>query len=161
MLSIKPQWLQKILDGSKTIELRKSRPDLTPPFKVHFYCTGKGTKDPHEILEVHSGGKIHRVNGLVAGECICDRIDRIVLVGATGSYAPTRYQIADYQGHYAPADKLFEDACLTEKQVTEYLSGRVGYGWHISGVKVYDVPKTLGCFGLNFAPQSWRYLIQL
>lgn len=31
MLSIRPEWLQKILSGQKTVELRLSRPNLTPP----------------------------------------------------------------------------------------------------------------------------------
>lgn len=29
MLSIRPEWLQKILSGQKTVELRLSRPNLT------------------------------------------------------------------------------------------------------------------------------------
>jgi hypothetical protein len=34
MLSIRPEWLQKILSGQKTVELRLSRPNLTPPFII-------------------------------------------------------------------------------------------------------------------------------
>ena len=44
MLSIRPEWLQKILSGQKTVELRLSRPNLTPPFMVFLYCSCKGTK---------------------------------------------------------------------------------------------------------------------
>ena len=33
MLSIRPEWLQKILSGQKTVELRLSRPNLTPPLR--------------------------------------------------------------------------------------------------------------------------------
>ena len=65
MLSIRPEWLQKILSGQKTVELRLSRPNLTPPFMVFLYCSCKGTKKPGEILEIHSGGKIYKANGLV------------------------------------------------------------------------------------------------
>ena len=68
MLSIRPEWLQKILSGQKTVELRLSRPNLTPPFMVFLYCSCKGTKKPGEILEIHSGGKIYKANGLVVGE---------------------------------------------------------------------------------------------
>jgi len=59
MLSIRPEWLQKILSGQKTVELRLSRPNLTPPFMVFLYCSCKGTKKPGEILEIHSGG-VHK-----------------------------------------------------------------------------------------------------
>lgn len=60
LLSVRPEWLQKILAGQKTVELRLSRPDLMPPFKVFLYCSGKGTKNPHKTLEIHSSGKIYR-----------------------------------------------------------------------------------------------------
>ena len=65
MLSIRPEWLQKILSGQKTVELRLSKPNIAPPFKVFLYCSCKGTKNPSEILEIHSGGKIYKANVLV------------------------------------------------------------------------------------------------
>ena len=86
MLSIRPEWLQKILSGQKTVELRLSRPNLTPPFMVFLYCSCKGTKKPGEILEIHSGGKIYKANGLVVGEFTCTEIDR----GARGLYGQQR-----------------------------------------------------------------------
>ena len=91
MLSIRPEWLQKILSGQKTVELRLSRPNLTPPFMVFLYCSCKGTKKPGEILEIHSGGKIYKANGLVVGEFTCTEIDRVVRVGYMGSNAPLQY----------------------------------------------------------------------
>lgn len=81
MLSIRPEWLQKILSGQKTVELRLSKPNIAPPFKVFLYCSCKGTKNPSEILEIHSGGKIYKANGLVVGEFTCTGIDRVVRVG--------------------------------------------------------------------------------
>lgn len=143
MLSIRPEWLQKILSGQKTVELRLSRPNLTPPFMVFLYCSCKGTKKPGEILEIHSGGKIYKANGLVVGEFTCTEIDRVVRVGYMGSNAPLQYCVNAQPGNYTPAGKLYEDACLTVKQAEDYLCGRVGYGWHISDVQTYDRPKSL------------------
>ena len=128
MLSIRPEWLQKILSGQKTVELRLSRPDLAPPFKVFLYCSCKGTKNPSEILEIHSGGKIYKANGLVVGEFTCTEIDRVVRVGYMGSNAPLQYCVNTQPGNYTPAEKLYEDACLTVKQAEDYLCGRVGSG---------------------------------
>ena len=106
MLSIRPEWLQKILSGQKTVELRLSRPNLTPPFMVFLYCSCKGTKKPGEILEIHSGGKIYKANGLVVGEFTCTGIDRVVRVGYMGSNAPLKYCVNTEPGNYTPAGKL-------------------------------------------------------
>ena len=38
ILSVQPQWIEKILNNEKTIEVRKSCPQETP-FKVYVYCT--------------------------------------------------------------------------------------------------------------------------
>ena len=121
MLSIRPEWLQKILSGQKTVELRLSRPNLTPPFMVFLYCSCKGSKKPGEILEIHSGGKIYKANGLVVGEFTCTEIDRVVRVGYMGSNAPLQYCVNAQPGNYTPAGKLYEDACLTVKQAEDYV----------------------------------------
>lgn len=42
LISIRPKWCEKIISGEKTIEVRKTRPRLNPPFKCYIYQTGKG-----------------------------------------------------------------------------------------------------------------------
>lgn len=42
LISIRPKWCQKIMSGQKTIEVRKTRPKLNPPFKCYIYQTGQG-----------------------------------------------------------------------------------------------------------------------
>ncbi len=39
MLSIRPEWCEKILNGEKTVEIRKTKPKIETPFKVYIYCT--------------------------------------------------------------------------------------------------------------------------
>ena len=39
LLSIKQQYVDRILNGSKTIELRKSKPNVSPGDYVIIYCT--------------------------------------------------------------------------------------------------------------------------
>ena len=43
LLSIRPEWCEKILGGEKTVEIRKTRPKLEPPFKCYIYCTLAGS----------------------------------------------------------------------------------------------------------------------
>ena len=46
MLSIRPKWCEKIVNGNKTIEVRKTRPKMNTPFECYIYCTigGAGLK---------------------------------------------------------------------------------------------------------------------
>lgn len=39
LISIRPRWTGLILSGEKTLELRRTRPNLTPPFKCYVYCS--------------------------------------------------------------------------------------------------------------------------
>ena len=39
LISIRPRWVDLIARGEKTIEVRKTRPKLDPPFKCYIYCT--------------------------------------------------------------------------------------------------------------------------
>ena len=42
LISIKPEWCDKIFSGEKTVEVRKVAPKLKPPFKVYVYQTKEG-----------------------------------------------------------------------------------------------------------------------
>ena len=42
LISIRPQWSQKIMTGQKTVEVRKTRPKMDTPFKCYIYCTAGG-----------------------------------------------------------------------------------------------------------------------
>jgi len=44
MISIQPQWVEKILNGEKTIEIRKTKPSCDLPVKVYIYCSGGNGK---------------------------------------------------------------------------------------------------------------------
>lgn len=53
LISIRPEWCEKIISGEKTIEVRKTRPKMDTPFKCYIYKCG---------------------NGKVIGEFLCDEI---------------------------------------------------------------------------------------
>lgn len=125
MLSIHPKWVEKIANGEKTIEVRKTRPKLATQFKVYIYCTLP--KYPHEdfivtdypMPQFYGGGK-------VIGEFTCDRI----------------FELAPL--NHAP-DDVEKQACLTREEIVNYLKG-TGYGWHISDLLIYDQPRELSEF---------------
>ena len=158
MLSIRPKWCEKIASGEKTIEVRKTRPKLETPFKCYIYET-QGWVEKDGIMEFRLGGR-------VIGEFICDRI----------------YELAPL--NHAP-DDVEQQACLTREEIVRYLKG-IGYGWHISDLRIYHQPRELtefrracpndlycescamysnnngicnnGALPLRHPPQSWCYV---
>lgn len=138
LLSIQPEWCKKILDGEKTVEVRKTRPTLETPFKAYIYCTG------HDgwVMKSPKAG-VQKMDSRVIGEFTCDKIDKLVHVGTMMDI-----NILTSDGWYKPADALLQAACLTEETVKKYLQGCNGYGWHISDLKIYDKPLPLS----NFIP---------
>lgn len=175
MISIRPKWCEKIARVEKTIEVRKTRPKLETPFKCHIYCT----KDKHlAFMQNASGTNLIACmnaetaipvggflgNGKVIGEFTCDRIYELETRSPGGSYY--------VKGEDQPTtNDVARQSCLTLKDMHEYLQAKVGYGWHISNLKIYDTPKKLSEFtglrdtkfgaapyDIKRAPQSWCYV---
>lgn len=159
LLSIQPKWCELIASGKKTVEIRKTRPKIEPPFKCYIYCTKPETKNPKEILEIHSEGKIRKANGKVIGEFVCDDI----ICAGLGNYCI-----------FKPSETQIESLDLLD-----YADDKRVYGWHISDLVIYDKPKKLAEFkkpceetnlcypdncnrcGWNILvtpPQSWCYV---
>lgn len=151
LISIRPKWCQKIADGEKTIEVRKTRPRMATPFKCYIYCTLRGMND---FFRAELGGDVARWNrekwgsrkGAVVGEFVCDRIDRLVRVGFDGSGEPARYCVSGADELVQSVDGIREAACLPREELETYLGGHEGYGLHISQMKLYAAPKDLSEF---------------
>lgn len=142
MISIKPQWVEKILSGEKTVEVRKTVPKLKTPFKCYIYCAKN--KDVNDLLELHIDGKIKKLNGKVVAECEIASIQKNVCwhrIEANGEISRTNY-------YYEDEDIFLKKSCLSKKEFMIYGNGETLYGWHISDLKVYDTPKELGEFSL-------------
>ena len=175
LISIRPKWCRKIASGEKTIEVRKTRPKLAPPFKCYIYCTREkhlafmqnqtGTNlisclDAETAIPV--GGFMG--NGKIIGEFICDRIYELETRSPGGSYY--------VKGENQPTtNAVARQSCLTLRDMHEYLKAAKGYGWHISDLVIYDMPKALESFTglrdtkfgaapyeIKRAPQSWCYV---
>ena len=165
LISIRPKWCQKIMTGQKTVEVRKTRP------KCYIYCT----KPEEKLLTImkdgdENYGEIYRGKPVfiktdkdsahdmwgkrqkVVAEFVCDKI-----IGVDGAGR-------------IPSD-IARPTCLEPAELHQYLGAAVGYGWHISYLRVYDHPRDLWEFtGLRQTkfglapgpitrpPQSWRYV---
>lgn len=138
MLSIRPKWCEKIASGKKTVEVRKTKPKLKPPFKCYIYCTKDKnnhfwTGKRYSYADDHSHNAFDKIgSGKIIGEFICDQI----------------YELAPL--NHAPED-VEQQACLTREEIVRYLKG-AGYGWHISDLKIYDNPQELSKFRVEDKP---------
>ena len=141
LISIRPEWVDKILNGEKTLEVRKTRPNMEMPFKVYIYCTAGNLS--YKV----NGGMGCNVSGgkIVVGEFTCDNIATY-----NYDYCPHPEIGMDYDcgdSWWEIDDEDLKSACLAEKEFRYYASGREKmYGWHISNLKIYDTPIPLSAF---------------
>lgn len=128
MMSIQPKWVELIATGKKTIEIRKTKPKLQPPFKVYIYTT----KDGYDVSIF--GDKPTIWHGKVIGYFVCDRI----------------YDFSQWQFDYFSLLRHLElFSKVGYKFLDNYLKGQnKGYAWHISNLVIYDQPKELSEFWL-------------
>lgn len=164
MLSIRPEWCEKIISKEKTVEVRKTRPKLAAPFKCYIYCTDgntiyKSNADGNIRLyrkKAHKNFQHHTVmNGKVIGEFICDAIIR--------NCEMSNADIAEQYG------------CIRRAALLDYSNGKELFGWHITNLVIYDELMQLNDFKrwedwryiyehlvpLGRAPQSWCYVEEL
>ncbi len=152
LISIKPKWCEKIINGDKTIEVRKTRPKLDTPFKCYIYCTLQGC---NEFFRVDLGGDVAKWNrgkwwdrkGKVIGEFTCDRVYELETKARGGSY----YVKGEDR---LTACEVAQQSCLTLKDMHDYLHAQTGYGWHITDLRIYDAPRELSEFR-RACPNSW------
>lgn len=129
--------MEKIANGEKTIEVRKTKPKLETPFKCYIYCTLP--KYPHEdfiatdypMPQFYGGGK-------VIGEFICDHIDE---------YDDDTIFSFRYEDYARWNDFDLDRACMHPEDFQNYTNGKWLYGWHISDLLlIYDQPRELSEF---------------
>lgn len=153
LLSIRPEWCKKILDGEKTVEVRRTCPVHGTPFKAYIYCTLAGSDSlfmdvlNRDVAAWNRGGWPEK-RGRVIGEFTCKKITGLTHVGETGNWEPASLCVMAPGSYYKPADELLEAACMSKETAEKYLKGRDGCGWHISDLKIYDKPLPLS----NFIP---------
>ena len=179
LISIRPKWCQKIISGEKTIEVRKTRPKLNPPFKCYIYCT-EGRPDLNipisqerlmrDYLETGSMKSLNCPlgNGKVIGEFTCDQI-----IDAWWDYVPNAITREVAGGNLEALD----GTGMTDEELFSYVGDSMRghcYGWQISDLRIYDTPRELREFyavpnevevalkakpkPVTRPPQSWRYV---
>jgi predicted transcriptional regulator len=127
LISIRPKYVELIVSGEKTVEVRRTRPKCETPFKVYIYETQGRTETPFVDEEGHH---IFKGRGQVVAEFVCDKIVEF----PHDPYDPAFSETADL-------------SCVGIDGLSEYLvHNDYGYGWHITDLVVYDEPRELSEF---------------
>ena len=132
MISIKPKYVAKILNGEKTIEIRKTMPKCDLPIDVYIYCT-KDKPYLANAAELFTGKyacisndevsyKEHNLNGKVVAKFTLKRIKT------------------------SDMTNCLQGSCLSYYEVSEYTKGKEFYGWVIDNLEIFDKPKELSEF---------------
>lgn len=144
LISIKPEWCEKIVNGKKTIEVRKTAPKEVP-FKCYIYETQGRTGTPW----VDEGGHfIYKGRGAVIGEFICDKIDRLQKRGIDNNFDYCYLSLNEWGNDDIAVEITdIKKSCITKADLNKYGANvQWLYAWHISDLKIYDKPKELSEF---------------
>lgn len=169
LMSVTPEWLEKILNKEKTIEVRTtcptewkkylidslinkmfskgySKPD---DYVVYLYCT----KDRNNVLVVtetkafiHKTTNIDNVhlfgNGYIGnGKVVCKfTLRNIEEFELWSDLWKFSDEIQD------KIQRIQKQSCVPHERLANYLGKKTGYGWHIDDLKIYDKPKELSEF---------------
>lgn len=132
LVSIQPRWCDLIIQGKKTIEIRKSKPKIETPFKCFIYCTKdkkltlwKSKKYIYADDRCHNSGDVN-CNGMIIGEFVCDEI--------RGCRVPPRV----FEHHLNKA--ILEESCLSFDELYKYAGEQIAFAWSISKLKIYKHP---------------------
>lgn len=128
LISIKPEWVAKILNGEKTIEIRKTMPKCDLPIDVYIYCT-KGNKKDWHLMES-------------------------VGFDDTGWQCWKGYEYDYYIGSKGYLDwclegKVVAKFTLNKSELFHYIGDfrkEPFYAWHIDNLVIFDKPKELNEF---------------
>ncbi|HXJ97635.1 MAG TPA: hypothetical protein VNJ50_02205 [Gelidibacter sp.] len=157
LISVRPEHLVNILNGNKTLELRKSIPKEYEG-RVNLYCTIN-----------------YDLNGKVVARFWFD--ETYYIKQAVNVYGDELNQISIYDnksyGWKTPKEQqeILKQLCLTEQEVLDYVKGKGANAWNIKQLEIFDKPKELGEFyklsvdkvesayiQLDKAPQSWQFV---
>lgn len=163
LISIKPEWVAKILNKEKTIEVRKTAPKCELPIEVYIYCT-KSAPYLHQWTEV-AATEPNGIKGtnkvtwekswhLDKKKWYMSRNGKIVAkftlrevteyINSCNVSKDSGYMFGD-----AEREGVYEKSCLSESDIDRYCPDESFYAWHISDLEIFDRPRGLCEFHTN------------
>ena len=130
LISIRPEWCEKIINGRKTIEVRKTRPKMDTPFKCYIYKCG---------------------NGKVIGEFLCDEIIEDRTYGHNEEFYRAACMSAYDAAAYAMQSPMY-GWHISDLRVYDHPRDL----WEFTGL--LETKYGLAPGPITRPPQSWRYV---
>ena len=148
LLPIKPEYLVDILNGKKTIEIRKYIPKCKLPIGVLCYCSkGKNLVLDGDDNKYYYNPKCYNqndilLNGTIVGKFTLNQIEKFdARLGHPRIYCGAR---------------VSDTWCLENNY---YDKDYCAYAWHIDNlITFFDKPKKLSDYGIEQAPQTYWYV---
>lgn len=154
MISIQPQWVEKILNGEKTIEIRKTMPKCKFPVKVFIYCT----KGKPYLYRVNDDNEFELTNKLRFQDSSCFAKDynaqngKVVAeftlkeVETLPSIIEKRNGTGAWYQYHKINDDILNKSYISQEYLLNYANCNDLWAWHIDDLKIYDKPKELSEF---------------
>lgn len=171
IISIKPKWVKKILNGKKTIEIRKSIPKCDLPIDVYIYCT-KGKPYLYEsffedwwwndgVLEPLADRYGVRLSDFKLPEKFHDSeskgwnklLNGFIVAKFTLNKVDKvlnnlfTFIIEGKETGYT--NSIAKRSCLDFNDMHKYLYDKDGYAWHIDKLQIFSKPMDLSDFYRN------------
>lgn len=162
LISIKPKWVAKILNGEKTIEIRKTCPSIFKHLKsyegakldVYIYCTKEDSLccikrigrdryicgkdfDLRDFPHLSSG---YDGKGKVVAKFTLNKVVEYI----NGGQWRRDNTFGNYDDYIN--DKILEKSCLTEDELFAYCEDLHFFSLHIDNLEIFDRPKELSEF---------------
>lgn len=141
LISIHPEHVAKILNGKKTLEIRKTAPKCDLPIDVYIYCTKT----------------IKPISDYDWGEFTFDDLPKLGKVIAKFALREVKNILpvdpfdCDRENRSIDPNELVKLSCLTATEIMSYLDMGKGHAWHISDLVIFDKPKHL----TDFMKPNW------
>ena len=147
LMSIRPEWVAKILNGEKTIEIRKTA--LHEGDEVHIYCTKKtppylvdygSIGMPDYCLNGTPNGDNSELNGKVVAKFIVGKVRQITHDITSGIYFKALCQDLN-------EEELLKQSCLRWDELEKYLlssKNDIIYAHEITHLEIFDKPREFG-----------------
>lgn len=153
LISIKPKWCAKIMNGEKNIVIRKNIPKCDLPIDVYIYCTKDTQNTLHKncaniywVADTNFKAKNKQLglqtqpflNGKVVAKFTLNKVEHFEYDTCS----------RDICGYWLDNGKVFknQETCLSDEELWNYIKGEDGYAWHISDLEIFDKPKELSEF---------------
>lgn len=162
LISIHPNYVAKILNGEKTLEIRKSKPMCELPIDVYVYCS----KDKPRAILTDKGCVVANtlnVGGSSQYKSGYSLSGRVVAKFRLNTVSRVAWYNRGYEcGYiYEGIDPLnYKSSCLSMKELHQYLCGKSGYAWHIDDLEIFQEPKELSEFKTVLQPHKPSYYLE-